>query len=61
MWLPLKSRGRCAVSMLGKDDILVLAGKGHEEYQLIGREKIPFSEKEIIREMLADDPILLPK
>ena len=52
---------RCAVSMLAKDDILVLAGKGHEEYQLIGREKVPFSEREIIREMLTDDPILLPK
>ena len=29
-------------------DILVLAGKGHENYQLIGNEKIPFSEKEIL-------------
>ena len=52
---------RCAISMLTKDDILVLAGKGHEEYQLIGREKVPFSEREIIRDVLADDPILLPK
>ncbi len=52
---------RCAISMLQKDDILVLAGKGHEEYQLIGREKIPFSEREIIRNVLEDDPILLPK
>ena len=52
---------RCAISMLTKDDILVLAGKGHEEYQLIGREKVPFSEREIIRDVLAGDPILLPK
>ena len=51
---------RCAVSLLQKNDILVLAGKGHEEYQLIGREKIPFSEKDIIREVLESDPILLP-
>ena len=43
------------------DDILVLAGKGHEEYQLIGREKLPFSEREIIRDVLEGDPILLPK
>ena len=52
---------RCAISMLTKDDILVLAGKGHEEYQLIGREKLPFSEREIIKEVLKDDPILLLK
>lgn len=52
---------RCAVSMLARDDILVLAGKGHEEYQLIGQEKVPFSEREIIQEMLTDDPILLQK
>ena len=52
---------RCAISMLTKDDILVLAGKGHEEYQLIGREKIPFSEREIILDTLEHDPILLPK
>lgn len=52
---------RCAVSILQRGDILVLAGKGHEEYQLIGREKLPFSEKEIIREVLDSDPILLPQ
>lgn len=52
---------RCAISMLRANDILVLAGKGHEEYQLIGREKLPFSEREIIRDILEGDPILLPK
>ena len=52
---------RCAVSILQKNDILVLAGKGHEEYQLVGREKLPFSEREIIREVLESDPILLPQ
>ena len=52
---------RYAISMLTKDDILVLAGKGHEEYQLIGREKIPFSEREIILDTLKQDAILLPK
>jgi hypothetical protein len=32
-----------------KDDIILLAGKGHENYQIIGEEKIPFSEKDIIK------------
>ena len=52
---------RCAVSILQRNDILVLAGKGHEEYQLVGHEKLPFSEREIIRDVLESDPILLLK
>ena len=42
-----------AVSMLSPGDILVLAGKGHEQYQLIGKEKLPFSEREIL--LVADN------
>ncbi len=38
-----------AVSLLRDGDVLVLAGKGHEEYQLIGDTKIPFSEREILK------------
>jgi UDP-N-acetylmuramoyl-L-alanyl-D-glutamate--2,6-diaminopimelate ligase len=37
-----------AVSILSSGDILVLAGKGHENYQMIGKEKVPFSEREIL-------------
>ena len=29
-------------------DIILLAGKGHEDYQLINGEKVPFSEREIL-------------
>lgn len=52
---------RYALSMLDTGDILVLAGKGHEEYQLIGREKLPFSERSIIQDILQKDSILLQK
>lgn len=41
-----------ALSIAGKDDIIVLAGKGHETYQIIGKEKIPFDEREIVFEAL---------
>ena len=34
--------------MAQKGDIFLLAGKGHEDYQLINGEKIPFSEREIL-------------
>lgn len=36
-----------AIKILKQGDILVLAGKGHEEYQLINGEQIYFNEKEI--------------
>ena len=40
-----------AVSIAYKEDIILLAGKGHETYQTIKGEKIPFSEKDIIKEL----------
>ena len=39
---------RYGVEILGSNEILVLAGKGHETYQLIGTEKKRFDEKEIL-------------
>jgi UDP-N-acetylmuramoyl-L-alanyl-D-glutamate--2,6-diaminopimelate ligase len=33
-----------------KGDIILLAGKGHEKYQLVGNEKIYFCERDIIKE-----------
>ena len=43
-----------ALSFGKKDDIIVLAGKGHEDYQIIGKEKIHFDEREIIAEALEE-------
>ena len=37
-----------AVSIAREGDIFLFAGKGHENYQLINGEKLPFSEKEIL-------------
>lgn len=37
-----------AMSIIEEGDMLVLAGKGHEEYQLINGERIPFSETQIV-------------
>ena len=36
------------INMLEENDILLVLGKGHEDYQIIGKEKIHFSDKEIV-------------
>ena len=33
-----------AIEVAGPRDTVVIAGKGHEDYQIIGREKLPFSD-----------------
>lgn len=35
-------------------DTVLLAGKGHETYQVIGREKLPFDERAIVRDCLVE-------
>lgn len=35
----------------GQGDIILIAGKGHEDYQIIGKEKSPFSDHEEIRKL----------
>jgi len=35
-----------AIGMASIDDLILIAGKGHEEYQIIANKKIPFSDKQ---------------
>ncbi len=58
-WVAIPDRAeaiRYAAMTAIRDEIVVLAGKGHESYQLIGNKKIPFSEKEILQQLYAQDP-----
>jgi len=41
-----------AVELARKDDIVVIAGKGHEDYQIIGDKKSHFDDREIAREAI---------
>jgi UDP-N-acetylmuramoyl-L-alanyl-D-glutamate--2,6-diaminopimelate ligase len=40
-----------ALELAAADDVIVLAGKGHETYQVRGTIKFPFDEKMIVREL----------
>jgi UDP-N-acetylmuramoyl-L-alanyl-D-glutamate--2,6-diaminopimelate ligase len=37
-----------ALSIARPDDVLLLAGKGHETYQVVGDDHLPFDEREIV-------------
>ncbi|NOY38913.1 MAG: UDP-N-acetylmuramoyl-L-alanyl-D-glutamate--2,6-diaminopimelate ligase [Nitrospirae bacterium] len=41
-----------AVRIAGPDDVVLIAGKGHEEYQEIRGVRYPFSDREILREAI---------
>ena len=43
-----------AIKMMGKRDLVILAGKGHETYQEINGEKYPLDEREIVKEILGE-------
>lgn len=43
-----------ALRMANTKDIVILAGKGHETYQEINKEKNPFDERKIVREVLEE-------
>jgi len=44
---------RLAITGAAPEDTIVLAGKGHEDYQIIGREKLPFDDRIEARRALA--------
>ena len=45
---------RYGIKMLKKDDSLLIAGKGHETYQIIGTEKMHFDDREVVRRILEE-------
>ena len=42
-----------AIAEAGSGDLVLIAGKGHEDYQIIGRETFHFDDKEVARAALA--------
>ncbi|MFS6537510.1 UDP-N-acetylmuramoyl-L-alanyl-D-glutamate--2,6-diaminopimelate ligase [Idiomarina loihiensis] len=44
-----------AMQEAGKDDVVLLAGKGHEDYQVIGTQRIDYNERAVVSEWLQGD------
>ena len=43
------------IQKLNKNDILLILGKGHEDYQIISDQKYHFSDMEVVLAYLGDD------
>ena len=41
-----------AISGAGENDTVLIAGKGHEDYQQVGDQRLPYSDREAVREVL---------
>ncbi|TYP54947.1 UDP-N-acetylmuramoyl-L-alanyl-D-glutamate--2,6-diaminopimelate ligase [Thermosediminibacter litoriperuensis] len=41
-----------AIEMASGGDVILIAGKGHEDYQIIGDKILPFDDREVVREFL---------
>lgn len=42
-----------ALSMAKAEDLVLIAGKGHETHQIIGSDRLPFDDREVVREYYA--------
>ncbi len=42
-----------ALGQANADDVVLIAGKGHEDYQIIGLQKIHFDDREVVRDWAA--------
>jgi UDP-N-acetylmuramoyl-L-alanyl-D-glutamate--2,6-diaminopimelate ligase len=43
-----------AVADAGADDIVLVAGKGHEDYQQVGAKRLPYSDRQTVRRVLGE-------
>ncbi|NUO08595.1 MAG: UDP-N-acetylmuramoyl-L-alanyl-D-glutamate--2,6-diaminopimelate ligase [Candidatus Brocadia sp.] len=47
-----------ALSEAKKGDVVIIAGKGHEQYQISKGTMIPFDDREVVRQILQDNMVL---
>ncbi len=44
----------CAVKMANRDDLILIAGKGHEPYQTFSHQTIPFDDRQVAYEIISE-------
>jgi UDP-N-acetylmuramoyl-L-alanyl-D-glutamate--2,6-diaminopimelate ligase len=49
-----KAAIRTAILAATPEDVVVIAGKGHETYQIIGKDKLPFDDCEVAEAALRE-------
>jgi UDP-N-acetylmuramoyl-L-alanyl-D-glutamate--2,6-diaminopimelate ligase len=52
---------KMGIDLAKKDDIILIAGKGHETVQKIGKERIPFNDKKFVIKYLLERKIINEK
>ena len=45
---------RRAIELAQEGDVLLIFGKGHEDYQILGTKRLPFSDQEVVRHWLKE-------
>ena len=46
-----------ALQQAASDDVIILAGKGHENYQVIGQQRLPYDERAEVQALLNDQTL----
>lgn len=41
-----------ALSLAAREDVVLVAGRGHEPYQVIGNDALPFDDRQVVRDIL---------
>jgi len=52
---------RAALETARQGDTVLIAGKGHENYQIIGEEHVSFDDRVVVREVLSEIPVVIDK
>jgi len=40
-----------ALQQSAEEDVILVAGKGHENYQIIGQTRLPYDEREFVKQL----------
>lgn len=46
-----------ALSEAGPEDVVVMAGKGHEDYQIVGTRQLDYNEREVVAQFMHSDEV----